>query len=257
MSKYLRIFISLLKYNLIREMEFRKNFYLRLITQVFFVILQLVIVSTFFSFTDSIGSWTKNEVLVLVGIFRLIEGAFHMFIHSNLLYLPEMVNSGEMDLLLSKPVSSLFFVSIKQHQLYEFSTFISGIVILLFTHLITGLNWAFVAFVAIFGFLGLYTIMLFFASLSFFIPRMTALSSIWDVISKTARFPLDIFTGPSRFGLSLATPLVLVVTLPSQIVLGKLSLLYLPLEVAGVLALLVFTHQFWAFSLRHYSSASS
>lgn len=257
MQKYFTIFFTLLKYNLIREMEFRKNFYIRLVTQIFFVILQIVIVDTFFRFTTTIGSWSKSEVFVLVGIFRLIEGAFHMFIHSNLLSLPELVNSGELDLLLSKPVHSLFLVSLQRHQLYETSTFLSGIVILLYTGLINNFSWINVILLASLGLIALYAVMLFFASMSFFVPRLTALNSIWDVISKTARFPLDIFFGSSRFGLFLAAPLILVATLPSQLVLGKLPPIYLTYQIFGTAILLFLSYSFWRFALRHYSSASS
>src|SRR3989344_4201627 len=166
MSKYFSIFYTLLKFNLIREMEFRKNFHIRLVTQILFVFLQIIIVDTFFRFTTTLGSWSKSEVFVLVGIFRLIEGAFHMFIHSNLLSLPELVNSGELDLLLSKPAHSLFFVSLKRHQLYEASTFLSGIVILLYTGLINNFTWTYVVLLAFLGLGALYAIMLFFASIS-------------------------------------------------------------------------------------------
>ena len=238
-------------------MEFRHNFFIRLLTQLFFVALQLVIVNTFFNFTSSIGSWSKNEVFVLVGLFRLIEGAFHMFFHSNILYLPELVNSGEMDLLLSKPVNSLFYVSLRRHQLHEVSTFLSGLVILLYSQIIRGIAWANILWLSVVGLVALYSIMLFFSSLSFFIPRMTALSSIWDVMSKITRFPLDILTGSSRLGLSLVGPLLLVVTLPSQIILGKVPPVYIFLEIAGTLGVFALTYKFWLYSLRHYSSASS
>jgi len=257
MTKYIRIFYRLIKYNLIHEMEFRQNFYIRLITQVLFVGLQLLIVSTFFNYTSNLGSWTKSQVFVLVGIFRLIEGAFHMFLHSNLLYIPELINSGEMDLLLSRPVNTQFFVSLRRHQLYEASTFLSGVVILAYSGLVHGFAWANTALLAVLGLICLYAIMITFSSLAFFIPRLTALSSIWDVISKTARFPLDVLAGSSRFGLSLIAPLLLVVTLPSQIVLGKLPESFLAIQILGSVGLFSLATRFWSFALRHYSSASS
>lgn len=257
MHKYLQIFTNLVRYNLVREMEFRKNFYIRLLTQVLFVFLQLVIVEIFFRFTSSLGSWSKSEVFVLVGLFRLIEGAFHMFVLSNLIELPELINSGELDLILSKPTSALFLISVKRHQLYEISTFLSGIFVLMYSRLINNFDWIYVTSLSILGFVALYSIMLLFSSLSFFIPRLTALGSIWDVLSKTARFPLDIFAGSSRFGLSLAAPFILIVTLPSQIILGKLPPIYLLVQIIGIALLFSGAFKFWSFALRHYSSASS
>jgi len=257
MTRYIKLFFSFLKYNLVQEMEFRQNFYIRLITQIFYVALQLIVVNTFFQYTNALGNWTKMEVFVLIGIFRLIEGAFHMFIQSNLLGLPELINRGELDLLLYKPINPLFFVSLKDHQLYEVSTFFSGFLILWYTQLIHGPNWINVISLAFFGFIVLYNIMLFFSTLAFYIPRLSALSSIWDVLSKTSRFPLDIFTKSSRAVFYMVIPLFLVATLPSQIVLGKISPAYFIIQLIGTAFVSAIVYRFWLFSLRHYSSASS
>jgi len=257
MNRYLNLFYCFFKYNLVQEMEFRQNFYIRLFTQVLFVILQLVIVNTFFLFTPTLGNWSKMEVFVLIGIFRLIEGFFHMFIQTNLLELPELINRGELDLLLYKPINPLLFVSFRHHQLYEFSTFLSGLVILFYSQLIHGLNWLNVLSLAFCGLIVLYAIMLFFSTLAFYIPRLTALHSIWDVLSKTSRFPLDIFTNSSRFLLILLAPLFLVVTLPSQIILGKQPPVYFLSQIFGTILITYLAYLFWRFSLRRYSSASS
>jgi ABC-2 type transport system permease protein len=257
MLRYFRIFFDLIKFNLIQEMEFRRNFYIRLITQLFFVVLQLIIVGTFFRYTQSLGSWSQNEVFVLVGIFRLIEGLFHMFIFNNLLYLPDFVNEGELDLILTKPLNNLFLVSLKRHQLYEISTFASGIIILIYTDLVRGSMWWNIMFQSVLGFIALYSIVLFFSTISFYVPRLTALSSLWDLISKTDRFPLDIFTGSSRIVFWLLAPMFLVVTLPSQLVLGKVPPYFIFIQLSGVCILFSFVYLFWLFSLRHYSSASS
>ena len=257
MIKYIRLFLSLVSFNLKNEMEFRQNFYIRLITQIFYVGLNLVLVSIFFQFTDTIGTWTKNEVFVLVGMFRLVEGAFHMFFQTNILGLPELIRWGELDLLLTKPANPLFFVSLKRHQLYEFSTFFSGLIIIWYTQLVSNFNWLNIISLSILGLIVLYDIMLFFASFSFFVPKLTALGSIWDVLSKTARFPLDIFFKYSKVGLIFVAPLILIVTLPSQIVLGKLPLHYYLAQIIGTMILTLIAIKFWHFSLRHYSSASS
>ena len=257
MKKHTLLFLHLFNFNLKNELEYRKNFFIRLVTQVFFVLIQIVVVETFFRYTQAIGSWSRIEVFLLVGIFRLIEGLFHILVHSNLMYLPELVHLGELDLLLSKPVNILFYISLRKHQLYELTTLLAGILIIFSTQLIHGFQWFAVIGLSILGFVSLYSVMLIFASMSFYIPRLTALSDIWDVISKTTRFPLDIFTQNSKLFAGLVAPLLLVATIPSQILLNKISLSGIPIQFLGSIALFLLATSFFHFALRHYSSASS
>ena len=180
-----------------------------------------------------------------------------MFFYLNILYLPDLVNTGELDLLLSKPINSLFIVSLRRHQLYEISTFLSGIVILIYSQAINRVSWGYIFLLVPVGLVALFSVMLILASPSFFVPHLSALGSIWDVLSKTARFPLDIFTGSSRLALSLMAPLLLIVTPPSQLVLGKVGWWAWAPQLLGAAVLFLISYKFWIFSLRHYSSASS
>lgn len=261
MFKYISLFGHFIRNNLVRELEFRGNFIIRLITQILGVTLQVIMTNIYFQYTNSIHGWTKGEVFLLIGIFRLIEGAFHMFVHSNLLNLPESIDQGELDFNLIKPIDSLYLSSFRRHQLYEITTVLSGFAIILYISPklagFTFLSWASIFIVSIMGFVALYSIVALFSTLAIFTTRLTALSSVWDLISKTSRFPLNALTLDNHLGSLILAPLFLVVTIPSQIVLNKLSWPYLILELAGCFVLLIAAKTFWSFALRHYSSASS
>ena len=249
--RYFMVFFTFLKLNLSQEMEFRSNFAIRLLTQFFYVVVQIVLIETYFRFTNSIGSWSRPEVFVLAGIFRLIEGIFHIIFHANLLYLPEMVRLGELDLYMTRPINALFLLSVSKQQWYELSTFASGIFILLyFLPRQTGGLWLTVILFSFLGLICLYSIMLAISSLSFYLNRFTAISSIWDVISKTNRFPLDIFG-------RVAAPFLLVATIPSRIILGKSGIEDVMVQIAGSAILFLLAYKFWQHSLKRYSSASS
>ncbi len=163
MKKYLKIFFSFSRQNLSVEMEYRKNFVIRMFNQLLFVLIQVALINLYFQYTNKIGSWSKMEVFALAGIFRLIEGGFHMFFHTNILSLSETVNRGELDLFLSKPINTLFIVSINKQQWYELSTFLSGIVMLAYSlSNVSVLMITEIFLVFILGLISLYSIMLFF-----------------------------------------------------------------------------------------------
>jgi len=243
-------------------MEYRANFILWLLVEIAFVAVQVGMVSVYFNFTDNIAGWTKPQVFLLIGIFRVIEGIFHMFFFQNLLNFPENISTGNMDLFFTRPVNSLFLSSSRYHSLDEFGTFLVGIALvwysliqLQFSFSLLLLFELFVLF--FFGLLTLYSIILIFSSLSFFFTRMTALHSVYDVITKALRIPINIITKDSFIGNSLLFPLLIVATLPSQILLGYVTPIFITLEIIGSLAIFMVAHKFFYFALRHYSSASS
>ncbi len=254
MNKYLKVLFRIFENNIASEVQYRKNFFIRLLSQALFVILQIMLIEIYFQFTSEIGTWTHTEVLVLAGIFRLIEGSFHIFFHSSLLALPDDINRGELDGLLAKPINSLFMVSLREFQLYEITTFVSGFIILFYA---VGNNLLFILaalMAAVTGLVSLYAIMVMVSSLSFYISRLTAMGAVWDTISKSVRFPLDIFSPKLVFFLA---PFLLVSTLPSQLILGKVSPEYWLIQLLGSGLLFILANKFWNFALRHYSSASS
>jgi ABC-2 type transport system permease protein len=249
--KIFRLFLTFLKLNIVAEMEFRANFVIRLLSQLLFVGVQVATIEIFFRFTSSIGNWSRAEVFVLAGLFRLIEGGFHIFLHTNLMGLSDIVRTGELDMYLVKPVNTLVLLGFSRQQWYELSTFFSGILFLVyFLPESSVIIWLNIFIFSILGLICLSSIILMFATLSFYMNRVSAISSVWDAISKVSRFPLDIF------GRSLA-PLLLVATIPTKIVLGKSGFGDIVIQIFGSAIFFIVAYSFWHYSLKHYSSASS
>ena len=243
-------------------MEFRGNFIFWLFIQLIYIGLHLLTINIYFNFTDTIAGWTKSEVYLLVGVFRLIEGTFKMFIHPNIVKLPDLVNKGELDFAISKPVSSLFILGTRYQNLDEITTILGGVGILVyvFMYKLVPFTSGSILGIAIFSLLGiatLYSLMMIFSTFSVFFNRLSSVWVYWEVLSKSLRFPTDVYTHGSKLFNGIFWPFVIVVTLPVQILLGKVPPIYLILEVLGCFALLTLTNLFWNFALRHYSSASS
>lgn len=262
MSKYPRLFSALVKNNLTRELEYRANFVLWFFIEILWTLTQITLVGLFFTFSDEVHGWSKYQLFLLVGIFRCIEGVFHMFFHSNFLNFPEHIRTGDFDYFLTRPVDPQFLMTLRTHEWDELGTLATGVAITVFSlvHLQIGLTIIVLiklVFLCVCGLLSLYSLLLFFSSLSFFLTRMTALFSIWDVISKTLRIPADLFTQNHAVASLLLFPLIIVVTLPAQIIIGKMSSAFLFWELLGTVLLLFLSRKFFHFALRHYSSASS
>jgi ABC-2 type transport system permease protein len=208
-------------------------------------------IETYFRFTASIGGWSRAEAFVLSGMFRLVEGVFQIFLHTNLMSLSDIIRTGELDMYLTKPVNSLFLLSVSRQQWYELSTFIMGVLIVgYFLPQPSVALWFAIIGLSFLGLIYLSSLILMFSTLAFYMNRVSAISSIWEAISKVSRFPLDIFGRA-------AAPLLLIVTVPSRIILGKTGVFDVIIQILGSVIIFISAYFFWQHSLKRYSSASS
>jgi ABC-2 type transport system permease protein len=92
---------------------------------------------------------------------------------------------------------------------------------------------------------------------AFWIVRMDELHELFEGVYQSGRWPVGVYPGWLRIGLTFLVPIAFAVTVPSEALAGRLT----PLTLAGAAAfaalLLAFTRWFWRFGLRHYSGASA
>src|SRR5258706_7240237 len=75
-SRYARIYAALWKNSVTREMIFKSNFLLWIFVEVLWVGLQLSFIGVLYLHTDRIGSWSKWQVVMLIGGSHFIQHIF-------------------------------------------------------------------------------------------------------------------------------------------------------------------------------------
>ncbi len=103
MKRHWEVYKILLRNSLIREMSFKANFLLWLVTELLWFVGQLVFVDVLFLYTDQIGTWSKWEVVLLIGTHQIISQIFQAFSYMNVSNLPELIRTGRLDLMLLLP----------------------------------------------------------------------------------------------------------------------------------------------------------
>jgi ABC-2 type transport system permease protein len=73
LRRYLGIYAALWKNSVAREMGFKSNFLLWIIVEVLWFGLQLSFISVLYLHTDHIGTWTKWQVVMLIGTSNFIQ----------------------------------------------------------------------------------------------------------------------------------------------------------------------------------------
>src|SRR5512143_3825034 len=130
LKRYLTIYVALWKNSVTRETMFKGNFLLWIVVEFLWFGLQLCFISVLYLHTDSIGSWTKWQVVMLVGASHFIQQIFQAFFLVNCANLSELVRTGKLDFLLMLPVNTRFVVSLRQVDLGGFVNAASAVAVM-------------------------------------------------------------------------------------------------------------------------------
>src|SRR5881227_2922454 len=125
-SRYLSIYAALWKNSVTRELIFKSNFLLWIFVELLWFGLQLSFIGVLYLHTDHIGSWSKWQVVMLIGASHFIQQIFQALFLVNCTNLSELVRTGKLDFLLLLPVNTRFVVSLRQVDLGAFVNAASG-----------------------------------------------------------------------------------------------------------------------------------
>src|SRR5438128_7477930 len=119
-KRYLSIYAALWKNSVTREMIFKSNFLLWIVVELLWFGLQLSFIGVLYLHTEHIGTWTKWQVVMLIGGSHFIQQIFQAFFLINCTNLSELIRTGKLDFLLLLPVNTRFVVSLRRVDLAAF-----------------------------------------------------------------------------------------------------------------------------------------
>jgi len=262
LARYLNIYAALWKNSVTREMSFKTNFLLWILVELLWFALQLCFIGVLYLHTDHIGTWTKWQVVMLIGASHLIQQIFQAFFLVNCTNLSELVRTGKLDFLLLLPVNTRFVVSLRQVDLGGFVNALSALAVMVYA----GIRLNLVPTpLQILGFLVLclagvlvhYSLMFLLASLSFWTVRAQGIVWGYYNLFQIARMPDEAFSGLFKAFFTFAIPMLLVSNVPVRLLVNKFSAPYLVLLLAMSVVCFVISGAGWRASVRHYTSASS
>jgi ABC-2 type transport system permease protein len=261
--RYASIYAALWRNSVLRELQFKTNFILWVVVELLWFGLQLCFMSVIYAHTETIGTWSKWQVVLLLGASHLIQQLFTAFFLSNCTQLSEYIRTGKLDFMLLLPVNTRFLVSLRQVDLGGFVNAATAVAVMLYAARQLDVAWsatrvlAFLALVAL-GVLVHYCLMLALASASFWTVR--AQGMVWGYYNlfHIARLPDAAFRGAFRAFFTFALPILLVSNVPVRLLARTLDS---PAPICWLLGLSLVccagSEAVWRASLRHYTSASS
>lgn len=264
LGRYAGIYVALWKNSVTRETMFKGNFLLWIIVEVLWFALQLGFISVLYLHTNQIGTWTKWQVVLLVGASHFIQQIFQAFFLVNCLNLSDLVRTGKLDFLLMLPINTRFLLSFRQVDLGGFVNAASAVAVMIYAagklHLVLTAPMFF-GFLAL-CFIGIcihYCLMFSLATVSFWTVRAQGIVYGYYNLFNIARMPDDAFPkgGLFRSVFTFVLPVLLVSNVPVRLLTDRLTTHSCLLLVGMALGCAVLSEWAWRRSLKHYRSASS
>jgi ABC-2 type transport system permease protein len=262
-KRYWGIYAALWKNSVTRETMFKGNFVLWIFVELLWFGLQLAFISVVYLHTESIGTWTKWQVVLLVGASHFIQQIFQAFFLVNCSHLSELVRTGKLDFLLLLPANTRFLVSFRQVDLGGFINAASAAGVMIYAATKLGLVPSFgqvfgFACLCVMGILIHYSLMFSLAAVCFWTVR--AQGMVWGYYNlfQIARMPDEAFKGVFRHVFTFALPMLLVSNVPVRLLTDKLTSPAMPVLLIGMgIICALLSEWVWRISVKRYTSASS
>ena len=244
------------------ELAYRVNFLVQLVESVLELGTAIAGLAVIFSYTQTLGGWTPDEVLALVGVFFMVGGAIRMVIQPSMQKLVESVRDGSLDFTLAKPEDAQLLSSVQSVDIWKLTDVGLGIAVLgvalarMGALVSVGEAIAFLA-ALLAGAVTVYSFWVILAATAFWFVRVENILMVFQSMYEAGRWPVSIYPGWLRFGLTFIVPIAFAVTVPAEALTGRLS--WWSLGLAGLVAIVLFAgaRLLWKAGLRRYAGASS
>ena len=113
MGRYLLTLRSFWATALASQFEYQLNGLIDLLAMVGNLAGSLFVISLFYGPGRSLGGWSWEAALVVLGVYTVLEGACTSFLRPNLAMIVTHVQQGTLDFILLKPIDSQFWLSFR------------------------------------------------------------------------------------------------------------------------------------------------
>jgi ABC-2 type transport system permease protein len=260
--RYLRLLWTFFRVGAMGELAYRVNFVVQLVESLLELGTAVAGLAVIFSYTSTLGGWTPDQVLALVGIFFMVGGAIRVVIQPSLQKLVESVRDGSLDFTLTKPEDAQVLASIQSVDIWKLTDVGLGIAVLgvalarMGGQLGAGRITVFLAALLAGGVI-VYGFWVILAATAFWFVRVENILMVFQSMYEAGRWPVSVYPRWLRFGLTFIVPIAFAVTVPAEALTGRLT--WWGLAVAWIAAAVLFAgaRLLWRAGLRRYSGASA
>lgn len=261
MKKYLSLYRIQIKNNYIREAVYRTNFITAVLVDLIWIFVELLLFSVIYANTPTLAGWTQDQTFFFLGVFFTSDAIFSTFFQRNFWLFSDLVNKGELDILLTKPINPLFMALTRYINLTSlFNVFLGLIILIRYADgagFSGGLNWLWLPFWVLFGVLIQILLRFTFSVCVFWTDRSWAVARLYYQFFQMATKPDALYPIMLRYTLLTILPFALIAALPTRALLFGLTLHEVLICIGVVIFFYLLNAMLWKRGLKRYQSASS
>lgn len=262
LARYLRLFGYFARFSASKYMQFRMDFFFRILMDISYYAVNISLYRVLFLHTSLLAGWTEPQMMIFVAGYLLIDAVAMTLFTNNQWMFTVYVNRGDLDYYLIRPVSSLFFLSVRDIAVNSFVNFLMAVGIMVwaissYPESISASKVILFAGSLMVGIVLHYCIGMLFLVPVFWTHSVNGLRQVYWSVSRFAERPDSIFHGWARRVLTVFLPLCVVSSYPVRLALKSFNWMTL-VHLVGITAVFFCVLlAVWRAGLRAYSSASS
>lgn len=247
--------------------EYRFAFFLDIFIWTFFYGMEYLGIWIILNKFHSIGDWTFYEVIFLYNINLVSYALSGLFFQQPAIYLSRMVQRGDFDSVLTKPVKPFLLLFFREINHAYFGHVVLCIIIFGICFKNLPIEWSLIQvlwFIVVIsgGVLIQTSIMMITGTISFWVIKTSVVTTIIYSFRSFIEYPISIYDKWVQIVLTFVIPYAFVNFYPAQYFLGKRGeTLFHPSFMYGtpVLGIFLFTCAlvFWNYGIKHYRSTGS
>jgi ABC-2 type transport system permease protein len=262
-NKYIKIYGMFLKCSLMKQMEYRVNFIMMIGIEGVFLITKLLYAYIVYDTGVIIYGFSPDMIIFYIGTFILMTGIYMFLFYFNFSSISSLIRNGDLDILITKPISLQFMLTMKQ---VDYGTpipnIIAGICIVTYQWNKIGLPAGFIQVLGyivciIIGSLVGYSIMFCVQLISFFTIKADAAREITDSLWDVNNMPMFIYNKYIRVVGCTVIPIFIVTNYPALFALNKLNGWQLTGGIFLCVLLFILVRGAFHLCMKQYTSASS
>jgi ABC-2 type transport system permease protein len=242
------------------ELEYRLNFVIASVSSLANLVGSLFGLFLFYRTGYQFTDWSWQAALLVLGLFTILQGVAATVFIPNLNRIVRYVEQGTLDFVLLKPISSQFWLSLRQLSPWGVPDILFGTGLILYASGQLTLSWQNLGFGVIllaFGTVILYSLWFMLGATSIWFVKIYNVTEVLKGFLEAGRYPVVAYPAIYRVFFTFVIPVAFLTTIPAEAMLGRLSVFWLVADLTLAIALLWLSHRFWQFALRFYASASS
>ncbi len=258
----LKLLSTSIKSNLQHDLAYRADLIVNLVLSLIGLGSDLFGLSIIYANTNDIGGWGPSELIILLGVWRLVNVLMNMIIWPNTFNFNMSVHDGSLDYTLLLPVNSQLLISTKRIVIWHLFDFVIaiGLIIIGLAH-----NTGITSPLQIVAFLGLtlsgttiiYSLWITLISLTFWFTKFGNSIVIMSAVLDAGRYPAHVYPFWLRALMTFVVPVAVATTVPLQALRGELQW-WQAIGFLGIGLIAVWlSSRAWIAGLRRYSGASS